>query len=375
MNTKRLALSALLAGPLLLLGTTSLHAAGCCLGAGDFGVEGQWERPKAGDKGGPKVVTFVHASFESSRPLYAELNKEFAKQWVKLTGYKLTVTGSHGGTEAQARSIEYGAEPDIISLDNPGTIDELAQKGSLPLNWRTRLPNNSAPFTTTVVFVVEKGNPKKIKDWSDLVAGDVKVITPDPQTSGRGRWNYLAAWGYARRAGGSDQAARDYVSQLYSHVPVLNSSGRGATDTFSRRGEGDVLLVWESEALDLVKQDGGKRKLEIVTPSTSILVEPPIAWLDGNLGKHENARVSISFAKFLYTPEAQHIVARYNYRPRLPEAAAKVKRPLPQLFTVDEQFGGWDVAVQSHFGTGKTAEQILRSADIAPLESLRVAAH
>jgi len=372
---KRLALP-FLAGPLLLLGPTSLHAsAGCCLGAGDFGLDGQWERPDSKEKG-PKVVTFIHASFESSRPLYSELNREFARQWSKLTGYKLTVTGSHGGSEAQARSIQHGAEPDIISLESPGIVDELAQKSALlPADWQSRLPHNSAPYTTTIVFVVDKGNPKNIRDWNDLVADGVKVITPDPRTSGRGQWNYLAAWGHARRTLGSDSAARDFVKRIYDATPVLNSSARGAADTFTRRGEGDVLLLWESEAYELVKQRGN-RPLEIVTPPSSLLVEPPVAWLDENLGKHGNARVSISFAKFLYTSEAQEIIARFHYRPRLPEAAAKAKVKLPsiQLFTVDELFGGWSVAAQQHFSKGQLADQILGLADFSSAPSQPLAA-
>jgi len=375
MNTKRFALATLLAGPLLFAGAVSLHAAGCCSGDGDFGLDGQWERPDSKDKG-PKVVTFVHASFESSRPLFSELNQEFAKRWAKLTGYKLTVTGSHGGTEAQARSIQHGAEPDVVSLDNPGALDELARNTSLlPDSWQSRLPNNSAPYTTTIVFVVEKGNPKNIRDWSGLVADDVKVITPDPRTSGRGRWNYLAAWGHARRTLGGDEAARDFVKKLFDRVPVLNSSARGSADTFTRRGEGDVLLVWESEAHALVKEAGKNRRLEVVTPPSSLLVEPPVAWLDANVGKHQNARVSISFAKFLYTPAAQEIIARHHYRPRLPEVAAKAKVKLPaiELFTLDEQFGGWSVAAREHFAEGKLADQILNVADLAPRGSDRVA--
>ncbi len=367
MKTHRSRYLSLLAGSLAALTSVSLHAgSACCSGAGDYGLEGDWAAP-AGAKG-PKTVTFSHASYESSRPLFAELNADFAQRWSKKTGFKLTVTETHGGTEAQERAIQKGAEPDIITLDNPGAIDSLARSTLLlPSFWQSRLPDNSSPYTTTVVFVVPKGNPKHIRDWNDLVAEGVKVITPDPRTSGRGQWNYLAAWGYAQRAQGNDAAARAFVTRLYEHVPVLNSSARGAADTFARRGEGDVLLVWESEAHELVKDSS--RRLEIVTPPTSILVEPAVAWLDVNVGKHENARVSISFAKYLYTPEAQEIIARYHYRPRLPEAAAKagVKLPDTKLFSVDEQFGGWNGAVQQHFGKGQLAEQILHTADATPV--------
>jgi len=370
MNTPRSHSLLLLAGSLALLTSVSLRAgSACCSGAGDFGLDGAWEGPS--NVKGPKTVTFSHASYESSRPLFAELNADFAKRWAQKTGFKLTVTETHGGTEAQERAIQKGAEPDIVSFDNPGAIDEIARNSTLlPASWKSRLPDNSAPYTTTVVFVVPKGNPRHIRDWNDLVADGVKVITPDPRTSGRGQWNYLAVWGYARRTQGSDDAARAFVTRFYERVPVLNSSARGAADTFARRGEGDVLLVWESEAHDLVEQSGGRR-LEIVTPPTSILVEPPVAWIDANVGKHENARVSISFAKYLYSPEAQEIIARYHYRPRLPEAAAKAKVKLPdtQFFTVDEQFGGWTGAVQQHFAKGRLVEQILRTADAAPVAS------
>lgn len=376
MNPKRFALLALAAGVLAGPASLNLAASGCCQGNGDFGLDGQWERPDAKDTG-PKTVTFVHASFESSRPLFAELNRVFAREWAKKTGYKLTVTGSHGGTEAQTRSIKHGAEPDIVSLDNPGALDEIARTTqALPESWQSRLPDNSAPYTTTVVFVVERGNPKGIRDWGDLVADGVKVITPDPRKSGRGQWNYLAAWGYARRSLGGDAAAQDFVTKLYERVPVLNSSARGATETFTKRGEGDVLLVWESEAYELVRQTGGRR-LEIVTPPTSILVEPPVAWLDANVGKHENARVSISFAKFLYTEEAQEIIGRHFFRPRSAAAAARVRPKLPvlQTFTVEEAFGGWRVAAEQHFNAGRSADQILRTAGVIPADSLTVASH
>lgn len=374
MNSKRILLASLLAAPLFL--PASLHAAGCCQGQGDFGLDGAWKATDAKDKG-PKTVTFVHASFESSRPLFADLNQEFAKQWAKQTGYKLTVTGSHGGTEAQARSIHHGAEPDVVSLDNPGALDELARTTQLlPSSWRSRLPQNSAPYTTTVVFVVEKGNPKGIRDWGDLVADGVKVITPDPRKSGRGQWNYLAAWGYARNHLGSEQAAQDFVTKLYERVPVLNSSATGSAETFTKRGEGDVLILWESDAYALVKE-GGSRRFEVVTPSASILVEPPVAWLDANVGKHENARVSISFAKFLYTPEAQAIIARHYFRPRLPEAAAKSKIRLPEarVFTVDELFGGWEGAVKRHFSSGQAVDQVLRTSGLIPSAQLHVASN
>lgn len=357
---------------LALISVRLLAGSACCSGSGDFGLEGSWTGP--GDAKGPKTVTFTHASYESSRPLFAELNADFAKRWAKKTGFKLTVSETHGGTEAQERAIQKGAEPDIISLDNPGAIDELARTSTLlPASWKSRLPDNSAPFTTTVVFVVAKGNPRHIRDWNDLVADGVKIITPDPRTSGRGQWNYLAAWGYARRARGSDDAARAFVARLYERVSVLNSSARGAADTFVRRGEGDVLLVWESEARDLLAAGGG-RALEIVTPPASILVEPPVAWIDTHVAKHENARVSISFAKYLYSPEAQEIIARYHYRPRLPEVAAKAKLPPVQLFTVDEQFGGWSSAAEQHFAKGRLVEQILRTADAAPVATSSVAA-
>jgi sulfate transport system substrate-binding protein len=282
---------------------------------------------------------------------------------VKKTGFKLSVNGSNGATEAQVRSINLGAEPDVLTLDNPGAVDELARKGGLlPADWQSRLPNNSSPYTTTVVFVVEKGNPKNIRDWSDLVRDDVSVITPDPRTSGRGQWNFLAAWGSVLRSGGSDQQARDFVDKLYGRVPVLNSSARGAAETFTARKVGDVLVVWESDAYKLVQQSGD-RKLVVVTPPSTILVEPPVTWVDRNVDKHENARVAVSFLKFLYTEEAQAIIARHHFRPRLPQIADKHGKALAEtnVFTVAEQFGGWSEAAKRHFATGQSADQVLHT--------------
>ncbi len=341
-----------------LLLPISARAAGCCEGEGAFGLEGDWQPAKGGV--GPKVVEITNASFETSRDLFADLNQDFAERWLHKTGYTLTVHESHASTETEVRAILLGADPDIVSFDNPSAIDELAVKGKLlPADWQGRLPNNSAPFTTAVVFLVEKGNPKHIHDWSDLVADGVSVVTPNPETSGRGQWNYLSAWTYARHALGSPDQARDFVAKLYRNAVVLNSNARGSVETFVTKKTGDVLILWESDARALLAQPT-PRKLEIVTPSSSILVEPPVAYLDQNTKKHVTPRVTVSFLKYLYSADAQAIIARHAYRPRLTAAAAKSKTVFPEikLFTVADEFGTWSAARKQHFEAGGIYESI-----------------
>lgn len=349
----KLAPNFLLALLLTLVSSLRLSAgAGCCQGFGSPGLEGEWKATTT--EGGPKTVEILNASFETTRDLFAELNKDFALRWLHKTGYKLTVQESHGSSEAQTRAILHGADPDIVSLDNPAAIDELSAKGKLiPSDWQSRLPNNSAPYTTTVVFLVEKGNPKKIKDWSDLAREGVSVITPNPKTSGRGQWNYFAAWAQAFRSSGSADAAREYISKLYHNVPVLNSTGRGAVETFFKKRSGDVLLVWESDAKYLASITAD-RSVEIVTPNTSILVEPPITYVDANIEKHGTARVTVSFVQYLFKEAAQEIFAKHNFRPRDSDIAKHFSKQFPEitLLTVSEIFGTWEKAAEQHFGVG-----------------------
>jgi len=348
-----------LATLVLSLSVSSLsHAAGCCQGMGAAGLDGDWQTAKGSS--GPKVVEITNASFETSRDLFVDLNADFAERWARKTGYTLTVNESHASSEAQAHAILLGADPDFVSLDNPAAIDELSAKGKLlPADWQTRLPNNSSPFTTAVVFVVEKGNPKHIHDWSDLVSNGISVVTPNPLTSGRGQWNYFSAWSYAIHNLGGPDKAREFLSRLYQNAPVLNSSARGSIETFTKKSVGDVLLVWESDARLLVAQSTA-RKLEIVTPSSSILVEPPVAYLDHNIEKHVTSRVTISFAKYLYLRDAQEIIARHGFRPRLAEAAVKSQPSFPQIkfFSVAEEFGSWAAAKKQHFEAGGIYEAI-----------------
>lgn len=327
------------------------RAAGCCEGFGSMDLDGDWHSFASSQ--GAKTVEITNASFETSRDLFAELNRDFSLRWLHRTGYTLTIHESHGSSEAQSRAILQGAEPDFVSFDNPSAIANLAGEGKLlPVDWQTRLPANSAPYTTTVVFVVDRGNPKHIRDWSDLAAPGTSVVTPNPKTSGRGQWNYLAAWAQARQATGSDTPAREFVARLYQNVSVLNSSGRGAVETFFKKHTGDVLLLWESDAKKLAAVTD--RPIEIVTPPSSLLVELPVAYLDANTQKHGTARVTVSFAKYLFNEAAQEIIARNFFRPRNPTVAEKYKRNFPSLtlLTVSDTFGSWDKAVQQHFVDG-----------------------
>ena len=307
------------------------------------------------------AVTLLNVSYDPTRELYQEVNAAFAKQWKAKTGQTVTIRQSHGGSGKQARSVIDGLEADVMTLALGYDVDALQQNGKLiPANWQTRLPNNSAPYTSTIVFVVRKGNPKGIKDWDDLVKPGISVITPNPKTSGGARWNYLAAWGYAlRQSKGDESKARDFVTRLYKNVPVLDSGARGSTTTFTQRGIGDVFISWENEAFLAVKELG-KDKLEIVVPSVSILAEPPVTLVDKTVDKRGTRAVAQAYLEFLYTEEGQEIAAKHYYRPRLAKVAAKHAAQFTKvgLFTIDEVFGGWAKAQPRHFADGGVFDEI-----------------
>ena len=318
--------------------------------------------PAAGlAQGAPKPVTLLNVSYDPTRELYEDFNQQFAAYWKGKTGHEVTIRQSHGGSGKQARSVIDGLGADVVTLALAYDIDQIADKaGSLPTNWQSRLPNNSAPYTSTIVFLVRKGNPKGIKDWGDLIKPGVSVITPNPKTSGGARWNYLAAWAWAlRQPGGNDAKAQEYVGKLYKNVPVLDAGARGSTTTFVERGIGDVLLAWENEALLAIKELG-PGKFEVVAPSLSILAEPPVAVVDKTAGKHGTKDVAQAYLEYLYTPTGQEIAARHFYRPRDPKVAAKYDSQFPKvnLFTIDEAFGGWKKAQETHFADGATFDQI-----------------
>jgi len=306
-------------------------------------------------------ATLLNVSYDPTRELYQEVNKAFAAQWKAKTGQNVTINQSHGGSGKQARAVIDGLAADVVTLALAYDIDEISERaGLLPPNWQSRLPDHSSPYTSTIVLLVRKGNPKAIKDWDDLVRPGVAVITPNPKTSGGARWNYLAAWGYALgKSHGNEAAAKDFVSRLYKNVPVLDSGARGATDTFVQRGIGDVLIAWENEAL-LAVRELGRDKFEIVDPSTSILAEPPVSLVDKVVDKHGTRQVAQAYLEFLYTEEGQDIVARNFYRPRMKSVAAKyaVQFPKIKLFTIDDVFGGWQKAQKTHFSDGGVFDQI-----------------
>jgi sulfate transport system substrate-binding protein len=302
-------------------------------------------------------VKLLNVSYDPTRELYVDVNKAFAQKWQRQTGQSVTINQSHGGSGKQARSVIDGLQADVVTLALAYDIDAIAEKsGRLPKDWQKRLPENSTPYTSTVVFVVRKGNPRGIKDWDDLVKPGTVVVAPNPKTSGGARWVYLAAWGQALQKSGGDAAkARDYVTRFYKNVPVLDSGARGATTTFAQRGVGQVLVSWENEAALLVGELG-RDKFEIVNPGTSILAEPPVALVDRNVDKHGTRAVADAYLHFLYTPEAQAIAARHHYRPR----DAKIGAPFPKikLFTIEEVFGGWQKAQAAHFADGALFDQI-----------------
>ncbi|MBX9962653.1 MAG: sulfate ABC transporter substrate-binding protein [Burkholderiales bacterium] len=306
-------------------------------------------------------ITLLNVSYDPTRELYQDINAAFAKDWEAKTKDKVSIKQSHGGSGKQARSVIDGLDADVVTLALAYDIDEIASRGRLlPQAWQKRLPNNSAPYTSTIVFLVRKGNPKGIRDWGDLVKPGVAVITPNPKTSGGARWNYLAAWAYALKTFGPDEAkAKDFVGRLYKNVPVLDSGARGSTTTFVERGIGDVLIAWENEAFLAVKELGPD-KLEIVAPSLSILAEPPVSVVDKVVDRRGTRKVAQAYLEYLYTPEAQDIIARNYYRPIDLKVAGKYEKQFPklQLITVDEVFGGWQKAQKTHFVDGAVFDQI-----------------
>ncbi|MEB0139004.1 MULTISPECIES: sulfate ABC transporter substrate-binding protein [unclassified Undibacterium] len=305
-------------------------------------------------------ISLLNVSYDPTRELYLDVNQAFAKQWQAKTGDKVSIKQSHGGSGKQARSVIDGLDADVVTLALAYDIDAVAERGLLDKKWQTRLPNNASPYTSTIVFLVRKGNPKGIKDWADLVKPGVSVITSNPKTSGGARWSYLAAWGYALKApGGTPATARDYVQKLFKNVPVLDSGARGATVTFTERGIGDVLLSWENEA-HLGLKEFGADKFEIVTPSISVLAEPPVAVVDKVVDKHGTRKVAEAYLNYLYSDEAQDIIGKNFYRPATERAAKKFAGNFPkiQLFNVADTFGGWTKAQKDHFSDGGVFDQI-----------------
>jgi sulfate transport system substrate-binding protein len=317
----------------------------------------------AGPAQAQQEITLLNVSYDPTRELYKEINEAFARDWKSKTGQSLNIKQSHGGSGRQARSIIDGIEADVATLALAYDIDALHERGKLiPADWQKRLPQNSAPYTSTIVFLVRKGNPKRITDWSDLIRSGVNVVTPNPKTSGGARWNYLAAWGYAVRKNKANEAqARDFVRALFRNVSVLDSGARGSLTTFAERGVGDVFISWENEAFLALKEFGAD-KFEIVTPSISILAEPPVTVIDKVVDKRGTRKVAEAYLQFLYTPTAQDIIGRNFYRPRDAKAAAKYASQFTKvdLFTIDELFGGWQKAQKTHFEDGGVFDQIFR---------------
>jgi len=307
-----------------------------------------------------KDVTLLNVSYDPTRELYQDFNKAFARHWKATTGEDVAVKTSHGGSGKQARSVIDGLEADVVTLALAYDIDEIAARARLLApDWQQRLRHNSAPYTSTVVFLVRKGNPKGIRDWGDLVRPGVSVVTPNPKTSGGARWNYLAAWGWAQRTYGSEAKAQEFVASLYRNVPVLDSGARGSTTTFVERGIGDVLIAWENEALLALKEIGPGR-FDIVAPSASIRAEPPVAVVDKVVDKRGTRAVATAYLDYLYSPEGQDIVGRHHYRPSDPAAAARHAAQFPriELFTIDQAFGGWAKAQKAHFADGGVFDRI-----------------
>ena len=306
-------------------------------------------------------VTLLNVSYDPTRELYQDFNVAFAKYWQAKTGDTVTIKQSHGGSGKQARSVIDGLSADVVTLALSYDIDEISAKGRLiPKEWQKRLPHNSSPYTSTIVFLVRKGNPKKIKDWDDLVKPGVSVITPNPKTSGGARWNYLAVWAYAlKQNNNSDAKAKEFLTKLFKNVPVLDTGARGATTTFVERGIGDVLLAWENEAF-LAQKELGPDKFEIVVPSLSILAEPPVTVVDKVVDKRKTRAVATAYLEYLYTEEGQEIAAKNYYRPTLQSVAAKYEKFFPKanLIKVDDVFGGWQKAQRTHFADGGTFDEI-----------------
>ena len=306
-------------------------------------------------------IKLLNVSYDPTRELYQDYNAAFSKYWKSKTGDDVIIRASHGGSGKQARSIIEGLEADVATLALAADLDALANNGQLiPASWQNRLAHNSSPYTSTIVFLVRKGNPKAIRDWNDLIKSQVSVITPNPKTSGGARWNYLAAWGYALKHNNNDQTrAREFVAKLFANVPVLDSGARASTTTFVERGIGDVLLAWENEAFLAVKELGPD-KFDIVVPSLSILAEPPVSVVDKYVDKHGTRKVAEAYLQYLYTPEGQEIAARNYYRPTDAKVAAKYAKQFPviELLTIDKAFGGWSKAQKDHFSDGGIFDQI-----------------
>jgi sulfate/thiosulfate transport system substrate-binding protein len=307
-----------------------------------------------------KDITLLNVSYDPTREFYQDINKSFAAHWKAKTGDDVTVKTSHGGSGKQARSVIDGLEADVVTLALAYDIDEIGAKaGLLPTNWQTRLKHNSSPYTSTIVFLVRKGNPKGIKDWGDLIKPGLQVITPNPKTSGGARWNYLAAWGYELKRTGSQAKAKEFVGKVFANVPVLDSGARGSTTTFVERGIGDVLLAWENEAL-LALKELGSDKFDIVAPSVSILAEPPVTVVDKVVDKRGTRAVAHAYLEYLYSPVGQDLAGQNYYRPTDPAAAAKYAKLFPRvaLFNIDEVFGGWAKAQRAHFADGGVFDQL-----------------
>jgi sulfate/thiosulfate transport system substrate-binding protein len=334
-------------------------AAVLAAGAAVLTVGGPVRRARAADA--PTTVKLLNVSYDPTRELYQDVNQVFGAQWKQKSGQTLNISQSHGGSGKQARSVIDGLEADVVTLGLAYDIDEIAEKsGRIAKDWQKRLPDNSSPYTSTIVFVVRKGNAKGIKDWDDLIKPGVAVIAPNPKTSGGARWAYLAAWGYAlQKPGGNEAQAKEFVRKLYKNIPVLDSGARGSTTTFGQRNIGDVLVSWENEAYLLVNELG-KDKFEIINPSVSILAEPPVAVVDKNVDKHGTRAVAEAYLKFLYTDAGQELAVKHHYRPRSAAIAAKHAGELAKikLFTVDKVFGGWQKAQATHFADGGTFDQI-----------------
>src|SRR5580704_10187125 len=311
----------------------------------------------------PAPVTILNVSYDPTRELYDDYNATFAKYWKAKTGQSVTVQESNGGSGKQARAVIDGLQADVVTLALAYDIDAIADKAKLlPANWQTRLPNRSTPYTSTIVFLVREGNPKHIRNWDDLVRPGVSVITPNPKTSGGARWNFLAAWAYAlSQPGGNDASAKAFVTKLYKNVPVLDSGARGSTTTFVERGIGDVLIAWENDALLAVNQLG-RGRFQIVRPSLSVLAEPPVALVDGVVDKKGTRRIAEAYLRYLYSAAGQEIIARHNFRPRLPAVAKRYAGQFPamKLVTIG-QFGGWDKVQQAFFADGGVFDQIYQS--------------
>ena len=308
----------------------------------------------------------LNVSYDPTREFYAEINERFAAQWKQQTGETLKIRASHGGSGKQARSVIDGLEADVVTLAVAVDIDAIVQNGKLlPANWQSRLPHNSSPYTSTIVFLVRKGNPKKIVDWDDLAKPGVGVITPNPKTSGGARWNYLAAWAWASKEYRDGDKVVDYLTRVFKNVPVLDTGARGSTTTFVERGIGDVLIAWENEALLTLNQADTRGKFEIVVPSLSIKAEPPVAWVDKNVARHGTRKQAEAYLRFLYTPEGQRLAAKHFYRPAEPDkvpAAELARFPKVPLVTVDAAFGGWKKAQTDHFADGGFFDRIYKAA-------------